>query len=204
MVIKTPVENDNSHTRHKELVRKQIDDCISLKLALSSDIDTLIAIAECWIRTFENGGKVFFIGNGGSAADAQHFAAELSGKFYFEREPLPAIALTTNSSVLTALANDYGYEVIFSRQIKALVKSGDVVVGISTSGNSINILKAIEAAHEIGALTVAFTGKSGKLQVAADIVLAVASFDTPRIQEVHETAGHIICSLVERSLFGKR
>jgi D-sedoheptulose 7-phosphate isomerase len=201
MITKIRTENIKNRTNVNEEIRKQIYDCVSLELSLISNMDTLTNIAECWTRTFDNGGRVFFVGNGGSAADAQHFAAELAGKYYLEREPLPAIALTTNSSVLTAIGNDYGYDLIFARQIKALAKPGDVVVGISTSGNSPNVLKAMAAAHEAGAVTVAFTGMDGKLKEIADIILSVASRDTPRIQEVHETAGHIICSLVERSLF---
>lgn len=204
MMLKTQGNSIKNRINPKCEIRKQISDRVSLTLALVNDIDTLAAIAECWTRTFENGGKIYFAGNGGSAADAQHFAAELAGKFYLEREPLPAVALTTNSSILTALGNDYGYDIIFARQIQALAEPGDVVVGISTSGNSLNVLKAMEAARAAGAVTVAFTGMGGKLKETADIVLTVASHDTPRIQEIHETAGHIICSLVEGYLFGNK
>ncbi len=202
MLLKTRVNGIKNHLLTKDVIKKQIYDCLSLELALMNDIDTLTTIAECWVRAFKNGGTVFFMGNGGSAADAQHLAAELAGKYYLEREPLPAIALTTNTSLLTAIGNDYGYDNIFARQVKALARPDDIAVGISTSGNSPNILKAMEAARDAGVLTVAFTGPGGKLKDAADIVLSVASHDTPRIQEIHGIAGHLICYLVERSLFG--
>ena len=148
------------------------------------------------------GNKIIFCGNGGSAADAQHLTAEFTGRFFLERRPLPAIALNTNVSAITAIANDYGYDEIFLRQTQALAQSGDVLAGISTSGNSKNIIKAFEYANSIGVTTVAFTGKSGgKLRDYADILLNVPSDVTPRIQEAHITLGHIMCEIVEQSLF---
>ena len=147
---------------------------------------------------------MLLFGNGGSAADAQHIACELGGKFYLDRAPLPVIALTTNTSSLTAIGNDYSYEEIFARQVRGLAKQGDIVVGISTSGNSPNVLRGIEEAKQLGAITVAFTGQGGRLKELAEYVLSVPSSDTPRIQEAHITAGHIICYLVEDTLFGNK
>ena len=185
----------------KEVITR-IEDSISLKRYLQKEAKTLMQIAELLVKAFRNGNKVLLFGNGGSAADAQHIAGELSGKLYRDRKPLPAIALTTNTSSLTAIANDYGYEMVFARQLQGLVKKGDVVIGISTSGASPNILSAMEEAKHLGATRVAFTGQGGKLSQLADYVLSVPSTDTPRIQEVHITAGHIICHLVEEALFG--
>lgn len=183
---------------------KQIDNSIKLKKYLQKEAKNLVAMADLLVNAFKKGNKVLLFGNGGSAADAQHIACELAGKFYLDRAPLPAIALTTNTSSLTAIGNDYGYEEIFSRQLRALVTKGDVVIGISTSGNSPNVLRGIEEAKRLGATTIAFTGREGKLKKSADYVLSVPSVDTPRIQEAHITAGHIICYLVEQALFGNR
>ena len=185
-------------------VTKQLDDNIALQRYLQKQIKVLTTIAELLVQAFRKGGRVFLFGNGGSAADAQHIACELSGKFYHNRDPLPAIALTTNTSSLTAIGNDYGYEEVFARQVKGLVSKGDVVIGISTSGNSPNVLRAIEQAKQLGAIAIAFTGRGGKLKEIADYVLSVPSNDTPRVQEAHITAGHIICYLVEQALFGNR
>ncbi len=185
-------------------VIKQIEESINLKEELKAQSRVLISIAEQIIRAFRAGNKVLLFGNGGSAADAEHIAAELEGKFCREREPLPAIALTANSPALTAIANDYGYEVVFARQVKALAKKGDVVIGISTSGESPNVLRGIEQAKRIGATTIAFTGQGGKLKESADYVLSLPSNNTPRLQEAHITAGHIICYLVEEGLFGEK
>lgn len=182
---------------------KQIGDSIELKRYLQMEAKTLLAIADLLVKAFRKGNKVILFGNGGSAADAQHIACELAGKFYLDRDPLPAIALTTNTSTLTAIANDYSYDEVFARQVKALAKKGDIVIGISTSGNSPNILQGIEAAKQLGAITIAFTGQGGWLKDLADYVLAIPSTDTPRIQEAHITAGHVICYLVEQALFGK-
>jgi len=181
---------------------KQLEDNIALQQYLQEQAEILTTIAELLIQAFQKGNKVFLFGNGGSAADAQHIACELSGKFYLNRNPLPAIALTTNTSSLTAIGNDYGYEEVFARQVKGLVREGDIVIGISTSGNSPNVLRGTEQAKQMGATTVAFTGQGGKLKELTDYVLSIPSNDTPRIQEAHITAGHIICYLVEKALFG--
>jgi len=159
------------------------------------------AIAELIIGAYRNGGKVVLFGNGGSAADAQHIAAELVGKFLLKRQAFPAIALTTNTSILTSIANDDSYDEVFSRQVAALVTERDVVIGISTSGDSVNVVKAVEMAKQRGAKTVGLTGgKGGKLAEVADLVLTVPSRSTPRIQEAHITVGHIICEIVEKVL----
>jgi D-sedoheptulose 7-phosphate isomerase len=151
---------------------------------------------------FKNGNRVYFCGNGGSAADAQHLAAEFSGRFYTDRKALPAEALHCNTSYLTAVANDYGYDVVFSRMIDGIGEKGDVLIGLSTSGNSGNIIKAFEVATVKGMTTIAFTGESGgKMKGMVDYLINVPSNDTPRIQESHITIGHIICQLVEEQYF---
>lgn len=154
------------------------------------------------IEAFKNDKKMLFCGNGGSASDAQHIAAELSGRFYKDRPPLYAEALHVNSSYMTAVANDYGYEETYARMIEASGRKGDVLVGISTSGNSPNVVKAMQNAKEIGMVTVGFTGsKGGKMKEICDIMIQVPSDDTPRIQEVHILVGHIICQLIEEEMF---
>jgi len=184
------------------IINHKILESADLKYMLKEQAGVISAIAEEICATFRRENKIMLCGNGGSAADAQHIAAELAGKFYVDRKPLPAIALTTNTSVLTALANDYAYEEVFSRQVRALAKNGDMVIGISTSGNSANVISALEEAKKCGAMAVAFTGTGGRLKDIADICLTVSSEDTPRVQEAHITAGHIICYLVEKMLFG--
>ena len=162
------------------------------------------AVVDRLVDTYRNDGKVLFCGNGGSAGDAQHLAAELSGRFYLDRPPLYAEALHVNSSYLTAVGNDYGYDEVFARMVRAAARPGDVVVGLSTSGNSPNVLRALAVATEQGATTVGMTGQSGgKMADAVDLLLNVPSADTPRIQECHITIGHIVCELVEATLFGK-
>lgn len=154
------------------------------------------------LAAFKNGNKVLFCGNGGSAADAQHLAAEFSGRFYIDRDALPAEALHANSSYITAVANDHSYDVVYSRLIKGIGNKGDVLIGLSTSGNSTNIVKAFEMAKEKEMQCIAFTGQSGgALKPLADILLNVPSNDTPRIQETHILLGHIICQLVEAQYF---
>ncbi len=156
------------------------------------------------VKSLKNGGKIHFCGNGGSAADAQHLAAELSGRFYYDRPPLNAEALHVNTSYLTAVANDYSYEMIYARMLQASAKKGDVLVGISTSGNSANILKSFEMAREIGVATVCMTGETdGKLADCCDILINVPSKCTPRIQESHIMIGHIICEIIETTIFPK-
>lgn len=168
--------------------------------ALLKTVEDCIAVI---IKAFKNGNKVLFCGNGGSAADAQHLAAEFSGRFYTDRDALPAEALHCNTSYLTAVANDYSYDVIYSRLIKGIGNKGDVLVGLSTSGNSKNIFNAFEVAKQKGMTTIAFTGASGgTLKSLSDHLLNVPSTDTPRIQESHIMLGHIICQLVEAEYFG--
>ncbi len=160
-------------------------------------------MADFIISAYRNGGKLILFGNGGSAADAQHIAGELVGRFKLERKALPAIALNTNTSILTALANDCGYETVFARQVAALADKKDVVIGISTSGNSPNVIEAIKAARTIGARTIGLTGGNGGwLAKIADLAIVVPSDNTPRIQEAHITIGHIVCELVEKELAG--
>lgn len=168
----------------------------------ASLIHNLNTLVEKITTTFQQGGKVLFCGNGGSAADAQHLAAEFSGRFYSDRDPLPSEALHCNTSYLTAVANDYGYDFVYSRLLKGMAKPGDILVGLSTSGNSTNILNAFEMARQIGVITVGFTGTTGgKMAGLCDILINVPSDDTPRIQESHIMLGHIACELVERNLF---
>ncbi len=186
-----------------EVIRKSIqvkEDILKNQQILT----TVEQVTEAVITAFQNGNKVLFCGNGGSAADAQHLAAEFSGRFYFDRDPLPSEALHCNTSYLTAVGNDYGYDVVYSRIVKGSGKKGDVLIGLSTSGNSVNIMKAMDVAKEIGMITVAFTGETGgKLKEMCNYLINVPSKDTPRIQESHITLGHIICELVEERLFGK-
>lgn len=157
-------------------------------------------VGERWLQALNNGGKVLLMGNGGSAADAQHIAAELVGRYMCERKGLPAIALTTDTSILTAVGNDYGYDAVFSRQVEALANPQDIVVGYSTSGNSNNVLTAIEVAKSKGCFTVALTGESGgKLKDLVDACICVPSPSTPRIQEAHAFIGHMLCAAVDAS-----
>jgi D-sedoheptulose 7-phosphate isomerase len=178
---------------------------VKQQLLSSPELITRIEqVTELVIKAFENGNKVLFCGNGGSAADAQHLAAEFSGRFYFDRDPLPSEALHCNSSYMTAVANDYGYDVVYSRMIKGMGKPGDVLIGLSTSGNSVNTIKAMEQAKQIGMINVGLTGAGGgKMKDICDHLINVPSSDTPRIQESHIMVGHIICQLVEAHLFKK-
>jgi len=156
------------------------------------------------VEVFRNDGKILFCGNGGSAADAQHLAAEFSGRFYYDRPPLYAEALHVNTSYLTAVANDYSYDEVFARLVKAKGRKGDMLVALSTSGNSPNIIKALETANQIGMITVGFTGESGgKMKEICRFLLNVPGSDTPRIQELHILIGHIICEGVESKIFPK-
>jgi D-sedoheptulose 7-phosphate isomerase len=188
-------------TELKKEILRQVRESAALKSSLLRESALLLDIAELIVKAFRAGHKVLLFGNGGSAADAQHIAAELSGKFYLERAPLPALALTANTSALTAIANDYAYEDIFARQVRGLAQKGDIVIGISTSGNSPNVLKGIREAKRKGAITVVFTGQGGKLGTVAAYSLTIPSNDTPRIQETHILAGHLICYLIEDALF---
>lgn len=182
-----------------------IQDSISVKELVLKDEGLRNTLHDCikaMVTAFKNGNKILFCGNGGSAADAQHLAAEFSGRFYTDRDALPAEALHVNTSYLTAVANDYSYDVVYSRLVKGLGRKGDILVGLSTSGNSANIVKAFEAAKEKEMITIAFTGKTGGLLKAlSDYLINVPSTDTPRIQESHILLGHIICQLVEEQVF---
>ena len=188
-------------------VKEIIKNSISVKQdILQSDefVNKIKEVSDLLIETFKNGKRVWFCGNGGSAADAQHIAAELSGRFYFDRPPLPAEAMHVNTSYVTAVGNDYGYDEIYARYLRGAGQEGDLLVGISTSGNSENIIKAQKAAKEKNIKIVSFTGEAGgKMKVLSDILLNVPSSDTPRIQESHILLGHIICELVEEDLFAK-
>jgi D-sedoheptulose 7-phosphate isomerase len=165
-------------------------------------LQTVAAVTDAIVDALKNGGRIYFCGNGGSAADAQHLAAEFSGRFYTDRKALSAEALHCNTSYLTAVANDYSYEVVYARLIEGIGNAGDVLVGLSTSGNSANIVKAFESAKQKGLTTVGFTGTTGGvMKEISDYLINVPSTDTPRIQESHIMLGHIICQLVEEKLF---
>ncbi|MFC2059480.1 SIS domain-containing protein [Chloroflexota bacterium] len=183
-------------------IARRLEESAEIKKAIaSSQTGEIESMVKSIITAYKTGGKVILFGNGGSAADAQHIAGELVGQFRLKRQALAAIALNTNTSTLTAVANDYGYKNVYSRQIEALANEKDVVIGISTSGDSPNIIEAIETAKTKGAKTIGLTGGSGgKLAKIADLVLIVPSDITPRIQEAHITIGHIVCELVEREL----
>jgi len=178
---------------------------IDVKDELLHDIpmhNLIQSVTNAIVNSFRNGGKVLICGNGGSAADAQHLAAELSGRFYFDREPLDAEALHVNTSYLTAVANDYSYDQIYERLVKAKGRAGDVLLGITTSGNSGNVVLALQQAKKQGLITIGFSGiNKGKVDEYCDFLLKVPSADTPRIQETHILIGHIICQLVESELF---
>jgi len=188
-------------------IQSIIEGSIQVKQALLKDEQLMLEIEKivhAITHAFKKGNAVYFAGNGGSAADAQHLAAEFSGRFYKDRKALPSDALHCNSSYLTAVANDYSYDVIYARLLEGLAKPGDVLVGISTSGNSGNIVKAFEMAKSIGVVTVGFTGASGgKMKTLSDFLINIPSTTTPRIQESHILVGHIICELVEENIFGK-
>lgn len=185
-----------------EEIVERIRESMRVKAALEPQADLLRRIAEQWIDCLRGGGKILFFGNGGSAADAQHLACELAGRFYKDRPGLAALSLTVNTSTLTAVGNDFGYEHLFARQLEGLARSADVAVGISTSGNSQSVLNALRKARSIGLKTTGLTGRSGgPLPALVDLCLRVDSDDTPRIQEAHILAGHIICEMVEREIY---
>ncbi len=171
---------------------------------VNENLNRLVAVVETITSALKAGNKILLFGNGGSAADAQHLAAEFVNRFVIERPPLPAIALTTDSSIITSIGNDYDFSEIFSKQIRAIGQAGDIAWGISTSGNSVNVLKGLEAAKKIGLVTIAFTGKDGgSIAKIADLPVNVSSSVTARIQEAHITAGHAICDLIDIKLFQK-
>lgn len=191
----------------KDYIRNQVKDSIAVKEALLSDekyIDLLNRVAGELIQAYRAGKKTLIAGNGGSAADAQHIAAEFVSRFYFDRPALASIALTTDTSALTAIGNDYGYELLFSRQIEANGQPGDFYIAISTSGNSKNVIKSLESAKKLGIKTIGLTGRSGgKMKDMVDYWIGVPSDETPRIQECHILIGHILCAAVEKELFEK-
>lgn len=190
----------------EKLIIDKINQTLRVKQNILKDNELVKKIDEITrviVNAYKENKKVVLFGNGGSAADAQHLAGELVGKFYLERKALAAIALTTNTSELTAIANDYNFNRVFTRQVEALVNPGDIVIGITTSGNSLNVIEGIKEAKLRGAVTIGFTGASGgKLKENVDYLLSVPSEDTPHIQESHIMIGHIICYLVEKELFG--
>ena len=191
----------------KGLINSRLQAHIDMIGAFAADEGLKEAVAkaaEVIEKSFRAGGRVYFCGNGGSAADAQHLAAEFSGKFYIDRDGLPAEALHCNTSYMTAVANDYSYDIVYARMMKGMGRKGDVLVGISTSGNSTNTVKAFEVCRQKGIATIALTGEGGgKMKDLADVLVNVPSKDTPRIQEAHILAGHMICEIVEAAIFNK-
>jgi D-sedoheptulose 7-phosphate isomerase len=189
--------------RISEAIQQSVD--VKQKILADNNIlEAIREIAETCSQALCLGNKILFCGNGGSAADAQHLAAELSGRFYYDRPPLAAESLTVNTSFLTAIANDYSFDNVFARMLNGIGHDGDVLIGLSTSGNSENVVRAFKAAHEKGIITIGLTGEDGgRLAPLSDFLIRVPSSDTPRIQESHILIGHIICELVEKSIFPK-
>ena len=186
----------------EKVIRLRIESSIDIRQKLLDQVPLLAQVAMVLIEAYQQGKKILLFGNGGSAADAQHIAAELVGKYYINRKPLPAEALTVNTSVLTAIGNDYAFEQIFARQVEALGNPGDVAIGISTSGNSPNVIEGVRAARRKGMVTVGLTGDDGgQLKDEVDYCICVPSKDTPRVQEAHILIGHIWCELIEQALF---
>lgn len=192
----------------QQRIQAGIRDSISLKQQLLSDtamVATVASVSQLCVDCFRADGKVLFCGNGGSAADAQHLAGEFSGRFYYDRPPLFAEALHVNTSYLTAVGNDYGYDEVYARMLRAMGRAGDVLFALSTSGNSANVLAAAQAAHAKGMRVIGLTGNGGgKLAEYSDHLIAIPSTDTPRIQECHMLLGHLICELVEAELFPQK
>lgn len=191
-----------------DFIKTKIQTSIDLKTTLLHNnelLNTLDTIVTEVSKSYKNGGKVLWCGNGGSAADSQHLAAELSGRFYYDRPPLFSEALHVNTSYTTAVANDYSYDIIYSRLVEAMGKKGDILFGLSTSGNSANVVKAFEKANEMGLITIGFTGQTGgKMKDISKYLINIPSTDTPRIQECHMLFGHTICEMVEINLFPKK
>ena len=190
-----------------KILKLRLQESIDLKTNLLNNtviLNTVEAIVKDIVTCYKNDGKVLWAGNGGSAADSQHLSAELSGRFYYDRPPLFSEALHVNTSYTTAVANDYSYDIIYSRLTQAMGRKGDVLIGLSTSGNSVNVIKALEVANQIGMVTVAFTGETGgKMKDVSKYLINIPSTNTPRIQECHMILGHTICELVEMQLFPK-
>jgi len=189
----------------KAYIKDQIKKSYEVKQDIYADealLDNIVAVAKLCVKVYEGDNKTILAGNGGSAADAQHIAAELVGRYGFDRPSIPSLALTTDTSNLTAIGNDYGYDYIFSRQLEGMGQKGDVFIGISTSGNSVNVINAFESAKKKGITTVALVGKDGgKMAKMADYALVVPSDATPRIQESHILIGHILCDIIEKEIF---
>ena len=194
-------------TALESYIAQQLQDSVDTKTRMLRDLrlmTEIFKIASACIRTYQNGGKILLAGNGGSAADAQHIAAEFVSRFNFDRPGLPSIALSTDTSMLTAISNDYGYESVFRRQLQANAKKGDLFIGISTSGRSPNILAALAECKKLGIVAVGLTGANGdELKQHCDYCVMVPSTHTPRIQEAHIAVGHIVCAAVEEALFGQ-
>ncbi len=191
----------------KNYIKEQIKQSYETKQALYKNealLDTITDVARACVDVYKKGKKTLLAGNGGSAADAQHIAAELVGRYGFDRPSIPSLALTTDTSNLTAIGNDYGYDQVFSRQLEGMGVEGDLFIGISTSGNSQNVINAFESARKKGITTVALVGRDGgKMAQMADFAIIVPSSSTPRIQESHILIGHIICDIIEKELFGE-
>lgn len=187
----------------RELIKAELQESIEVRNNISTKFMPQIEqAARLLIAALKQGNKIFFFGNGGSAADAQHLAAELIGRYKKERMALPAIALTTDTSILTCLANDYSFNLVFARQVEGLAKEGDIAFGLSTSGNSINVLEGLKKAKQLGCQTIALLGcGGGSIAGTVDLAITIPSNNTPRIQEAHITIGHILCRLIEEALF---
>lgn len=189
----------------KNLIQQSVEESIRIKKEFfSKNIEKIETCASMMASTLKKGRKILLFGNGGSAADCQHIAAEFINRFQMERRPLPAIALTTDTSIITSIGNDYSFEDIFSKQVQALGKKGDIALGISTSGNSPNIIKAVRKAQQTGLSVIGFSGSKGKLKALSDFPFCVDSDTTARIQEVHILLAHILCDLTERILFNEK
>lgn len=190
----------------KNYIIKQIADSVATKQAILENeplLEMIVTVAQACVEVYRHGKKTMLAGNGGSAADAQHIAAELVGRYGFDRPSIPSLALTTDTSNLTAIGNDYGYDKVFSRQLEGMAQEGDIFIGISTSGNSQNIINAFESAKDRGVTTVALVGRDGgKMAMMADYAIIIPSNATPRIQESHILIGHILCDIIEKELFG--
>ncbi|MEE9606068.1 MAG: D-sedoheptulose 7-phosphate isomerase [Candidatus Scalindua sp.] len=192
-----------TEVKMKSEIEKSLNESIGVKSeVLSNSVETIARIATMAVNALRDGHSLYFMGNGGSAADAQHISGELVGRYKKDRKSLPVLALTTDTSVLTAISNDFGYDYCFEKQIEAFARKDDVVFGLSTSGNATNVINALKLAGKIGAKTIGFTGRDGgMIKDIVDVCLMVPSSDTPRIQECHITIGHILCSIIENELF---
>lgn len=192
---------------HLDIISQAMRESVAVKQQILENadlLDTVATVSDRCIEALKRGHKIMFCGNGGSAADAQHLAAELSGRFYYDRPPLAAVSLTVNTSFLTAVANDYSFDEVYSRMLNSIGREGDVLIGLSTSGNSENVCRALQEAKSKNILAVGLTGnQGGKMAACTDILIRVPSSDTPRIQEAHILIGHTICELIEKTIFPK-